>query len=95
MTYGSAMRRALLPFALIAFVPACHKEPTVAERFNAIAADVESKGRNYEAEADNQVAAEERRLANEAEAMFNETQNGLGSAAEVDVNSGSVEINMR
>jgi hypothetical protein len=96
MTYGSRMRQALLfPLALIALLAACREEPTVGERFNAITADVENKGRNYEAEAENLVAEQERRLANEGEAAFQQVQNGLGDAAEVDVNSGTVDVNMR
>ena len=85
----------LLPLALLALLAACREEPTVAERFNAIAADVENKARNYEGEAENLVAEQERRLANEGEADFQQLQNGLGNAAEVDVNSGTVELNMR
>jgi hypothetical protein len=88
-------RAAALPLALIALLAACRDEPSVAEKFNAITADVESKGRNYETEAENVVADEERRLANEGEAAFQQMQNGLGNAADVDVNSGAVEINMR
>ena len=90
------MRLALiLPLALLASLAACRDEPSVAEQFNSITAEVEAKGRNYEAEAENLVAEQERRLANEGEAYFQQMQNGLGNAAEVDVNSGTVDVNMR
>lgn len=84
----------LAPLALLALA-ACGDEPSVAEQFNAIAGEVENKGREYEAGAENFVAEQESRLSNEAEALFEQTRNALGnSPVEVDVNSGSVEVNV-
>ncbi|HYG29856.1 MAG TPA: hypothetical protein VD887_06550 [Allosphingosinicella sp.] len=83
----------LAPLALLALA-ACSEEPSVAEQFNSIAGEVENKGREYEAGAENLVAEQERRLSNEAEALFEQTRNALGNApVEVDVNSGSVDLN--
>jgi len=90
------MRAALLvPLTLLALA-ACSDEPSVAEQFNAIAGEVENKGREYEAGAENLVAEQERRLSNEAEALLEQTRNALGNApVEVDVNSGSVDLDAR
>lgn len=74
----------LLALALLALA-ACRDEPTVAEKFNAIAADVENKARSYDAEAENQVREAEQRAANEAEALFRQNENALGNAAEIEV----------
>jgi hypothetical protein len=87
--------RVLFLAPLAAFgLAACRDEPSVAEQFNAIAGEVENKGREYEAGAENLVAEQERQAANEAEALFEQTRNALGTApVEVDLNSGSVEVN--
>jgi len=81
-------RRAAFPLLLaLAALAACSDEPTVAEQFNTLAAEVENKGREYEAEAENLVAEQERRLSNEAEALFQQNANLLGNAGiEADVN---------
>jgi hypothetical protein len=78
-------------FALAA-TAACREEPTVAEQFNELRADIENKGRTYDAEAENLVAEQERRLAEEANALLTQNANLLGNAAqvEVDVNSGEI-----
>ena len=70
------------PLALLALA-ACRDEPTVAERFNSLTADVENKARVYDAEAENLVAEQARRLANEANALLAQDLNLLGNAAEV------------
>ncbi|HEX8654206.1 MAG TPA: hypothetical protein VF693_03155 [Allosphingosinicella sp.] len=83
----------LAPLAVFGLA-ACRDEPSVAEQFNAIAGEVENKGREYEAGAENLVAEQERRLSNEAEALFEQTRNALGNApVEVDLNSGSADLN--
>ncbi|HEX8365446.1 MAG TPA: hypothetical protein VF603_09205 [Allosphingosinicella sp.] len=82
----------LAPLTLLGLA-ACGDEPSVAEQFNSIAGEVENKGREYEAGAENLVAEQERRLSNEAEALLEQTRNALGNApVEVDVNSGSVDL---
>ncbi len=83
------MRKSLL-LSLLALA-ACADEPTVAERFNALAAEVENKARLYEAEAENLVIEEERRLADEANALLSQQANALGNAAEVDVDVDAAE----
>jgi hypothetical protein len=87
----------LLPLLALLALAACRDEPSVAERFNSLKAEVENKGNQYEAEAENQVAAEERRLAEEANALLARDANLLdnGAAIEVDVNSGEVDLNAR
>ena len=80
------MRR-YFAFLALAALAACSDEPTVAEQFNSIAAEVEDKSRAYEAEAENLVVAEERRLGEEANALLSQNANLLGNAAEVDVNA--------
>ena len=84
------MRHLFPLLALIAgssLTAACSDEPSVAEKFNTLAAEVENKGREYEAEAENLVVEQERRLSNEAEALFQQNANLLGNAGvEVDVN---------
>ena len=75
------MRSSLCLIALLALA-ACRDEPSVAERFNTLAAEVENKGREYEAEAENLVVERERQLANEAEALFRQNANALGNAGE-------------
>ena len=79
----------LLPLAALAALglASCGDEPSVAEQFNTIAGEVETKGREYEAEAENLVAEQERRLSNEAEALFRQNANLLGEANLVDVNA--------
>ena len=82
--------RSILPLIALLALAACRDEPTVAERFNSLKAEVENKGIQYEAEAENVVAAEERRLANEAESLFRQNLNVLGNAGEdveVDLNA--------
>ncbi|MEA3015879.1 MAG: hypothetical protein QOI38_601 [Sphingomonadales bacterium] len=84
----------LFPQFVLLGLAACRDEPSVAEQFNALAGEVENKGREYEAGAENLVAEQERRLSNEAEALIEQTRNQLGNGpAEVDVNSGSVHVN--
>ena len=88
------MRRSLsLPllalFALGPLAAACREEPSVPERFNAIAAEVENKAREYEAGAENLVREQEQRLSNEAEALFQQNANALGNAGETDVDVNS------
>ena len=93
MAYEQGMRRlAPLPLliALLALA-ACSDEPSVAEQFNTIAGEVETKGRQYEAEAENLVAEQERRLSNEAEALFRQNANLLGEANLVDVNAAEAD----
>ncbi|HYJ30719.1 MAG TPA: hypothetical protein VEW25_10305 [Allosphingosinicella sp.] len=83
------MRSALPLLALLALA-ACRDQPSVAEQFNTLAGEVENKGREYEAEAENLVAEQERRYANEAEALFQQNANALGNAGadvEVDLNA--------
>jgi hypothetical protein len=77
----------LLSLLGLASLAACRDEPTVAEKFNTLSADVENKARAYDAEAENLVREEERRLANEAEALFRQNENALGNAPVVDVNA--------
>jgi hypothetical protein len=78
----------LAAFGPLAGLAACREEPSVAEQFNSLAAEVENKGREYEAEAENLVAAEERARMLEAEALIRQTQNAIGNAAvDVDINS--------
>ena len=82
------MRAPLCLLALM-LIAACRDEPTVAEQFNTLAGEVENKGREYEAEAENLVVERERQLANEAEALFEQNANALGNAGgevEVDLN---------
>ena len=78
-------------FTLLALLAlaACRDEPSVAEQFNSLAAEVENKGREYEAGAENLVREQEQRYSNEAEALFRQNENALGNAAdiEVDVNA--------
>jgi len=77
------MRHLLPILALIAgssLAAACSDEPSVAEKFNTLAAEVENKGREYEAEAENLIAAEERARMNEADALLRATANQLGPA---------------
>jgi|GEM_PF-3286446 len=76
----------------VAALAACRDEPSVAERFNTLAGEVENKGREYEAEAENLVAEQERRLANEAEALFEQNANLLGNAGE-DVGDVEADLN--
>ena len=88
------MKRPLIAlFALLALA-ACKDEPSVAEQFNSLRGEVETKAATYDAEAENLVAAEERRLAAEANTLFSQNANLLGNGAEVevDVNSGDVAI---
>lgn len=83
------MRSTLCLLALLALA-ACRDEPSVAEQFNTLAGEVENRGREYEAEAENLVAEQERRLSNEAEALFRQNANALGNAGEgveVDLNA--------
>jgi hypothetical protein len=75
------MRSAPALLVLLALA-ACRDEPSVAEQFNTLAGEVENKGREYEAEAENLVAEQERRYANEAEALFQQNANALGNAGE-------------
>ena len=84
-------------FLALAGTTACSEEPSVAEQFNELRADIENKGRTYDAEAENLVVEQERRLAEEANALLTQNANLFGNAAEteVDVNSGEVEINTR
>lgn len=94
------MRRTLsvtLALLAAASLAACRDEPSVAEQFNTLRADVENKARDYDADAENLVAAEERRIANETNVLLEQSANMFGNAAEteVDVNSGTVEINAR
>lgn len=88
------MRRILPPIALaaLAALSACSDEPSVAEKFNSLSAEVENKGREYEAEAENLVAAEERARLREAEELMRETANQLGSSnAVVDVGGNALD----
>jgi hypothetical protein len=81
------MRRSASFLIALLGLAACRDEPSVAEQFNTLAAEVENKGRTYEAEAENLVAERERQLANEAEALFRQNANLLGNdQVEVDVN---------
>jgi hypothetical protein len=80
----------ILPLLALAALAACRDEPSVAERFNSLAAEVENKGREYEAGAENLVREQEQRYSNEAEALFRQNENALGNAAEVEV-----ELNAR
>jgi hypothetical protein len=82
----------LLGLALLALA-ACRDEPTVAEKFNAIAADVENKARSYDSEAENEVRAAEQRASEEAEALFRQNENALGNTVEVDVNGAGIALN--
>jgi predicted trehalose synthase len=98
MPYEAPMRRALpVTLALLAALAlaACRDEPSVAEQFNTLRADVENKAQEYDANAENLVASEERRLADEANTLLQQNANLFGNAAEtqVDVNSGTVDIN--
>ena len=78
------MNKLLLLLALLPLA-ACADEPSVAEHFNILAADVENKARDYEAGAENLVREQEQRAANEAEALFRQNENALGNAAEIEV----------
>jgi hypothetical protein len=84
----------LLPLAAalltVAATAACRDEPSVAEKFNTIKGEVENKARDYEAGAENLVAEQERRLAEEANVFLQQNANLLGNEIEVDVNSGEV-----
>jgi len=80
------MRSAPFLLALLSLA-ACRDEPSVAEQFNMLAGEVENKGREYEADAENLVAEQERRYANEAEALFQQNANALGNAG-ADVEAG-------
>jgi uncharacterized lipoprotein YajG len=79
------MRSFVPPLLAALALAACQEQPTVAEQFNAIAADVENKARSYDAEAENQVREAEQRASNEAEALFRQNENALGEAPEVEV----------
>ena len=84
------MRTHILPLIALAALglAACREEPTVAEKFNSLAAKVENYGREYEAGAENLVAAEELARMREADALIRETANQLGnSSVAVDVNA--------
>lgn len=89
--------RLLFPLFALASLAACRDEPSVAEQFNTLRADVENKAASYDAEAENFVAEQERRLADEANALLTQNANLFGNAAEaqVDVNSGEVEAEPR
>ncbi|HEX8642562.1 MAG TPA: hypothetical protein VF702_01465 [Allosphingosinicella sp.] len=91
------MQRCALPLLAVLALAACRDEPTVAEQFNSLKAEVENKGVQYEADANNLVAAEERRLAEELNAVLASDANLLdnGSPVAVDVNSGEVDLNAR
>jgi hypothetical protein len=94
------MQRLLLSasaLCALAGASACREEPSVAEQFNELRADIENKGRAYDAEAENLVAEQERRLADEANALLTQNANLFGNAAEVevDVNSGEVDAGAR
>lgn len=88
------MRRFVLlaPALLIA---SCGDEPTVAERFNEIQAEVENKARDYEAGAENMVAEQERRLAEEANALLSQNANLFGNEVDIDVDTGPADLNAR
>jgi hypothetical protein len=88
------MKRSLIAVSALLALAACQDEPSVAETFNSLRGEVENKAAIYDAEAENLVAAEERRLAAEANALFSQNANLLGNGAEVevDVNSGDVAI---
>ena len=89
------MQRLLILTALASLAglaAACSDEPTVAEQFNTLKSDIENRREVYEADAENIVIAEERRLAEEANALLSQNANLLGNGAdiEVDVNSGEI-----
>ena len=83
MPYGLRMRPFLLaPFStavLLLALAACRDEPSVAEQFNALTAGVENKARAIDAEAENMVSAEERRLDAEAEALLRQNENAVAN----------------
>jgi hypothetical protein len=94
------MQRSFASLALVfllASAAACREEPSVAEQFNELRADIENKGQAYDAEAENFVAEQERRLAEEANGLLTQNANLFGNAAEVevDVNSGEVDAEPR
>ncbi|HEX8192419.1 MAG TPA: hypothetical protein VF552_05920 [Allosphingosinicella sp.] len=92
------MHRLVLPALLVLLATAaCREEPSVAEQFNDLRADIENKGRTYDAEAENLVVEQERRLAEEANALLTQNANLFGNAAEaeVDVNSGEIATEPR
>ena len=71
-------RTAVSALVAIAALSACRDEPSVAEQFNALAAGVENRAQRIEAEAENMVTAEERRLDAEAEALQRQSENESG-----------------
>lgn len=72
------MRRPFLACALLAGLAACGRdEPTVAERFNELTADVENQAQAIEAEANNSVTAEQLRLDAEADALRRQSENAM------------------
>ena len=74
------MKTLTLPAAAsLLALAACSDEPSVAEQFNALTAGVENKARAIDAEAENMVSAEERRLDAEAEALLRENENAMGN----------------
>jgi hypothetical protein len=92
-----ALPRAAALLLALGATAGCREEPSVAEQFNELRADIENKGRTYDAEAENLVAEQERRLAEEANALLGQNANLFGNAAEmdVDVNSGEVPAEPR
>ena len=83
MTYRRAMRT--LPLTLAAlFVAACaEEEEPVANRFERTEAEIRDKARTYEGQVENEIAAAEARLDNEADAFLN-----AAAAANAQANSG-------
>lgn len=73
-------RLALAALGSLAALAACGEEPSVAEKFNSLSAEVENKGREYEAEAENLVAADERARLREADEAIRQTANQLGAS---------------
>jgi hypothetical protein len=80
--------------AALLLAAACRDEPTVAEKFNTLRVEIENKAQVLDSESENVVAAEERRLAEEANALFSQNANLLGNDADaaVDVDSGEVAL---
>jgi len=72
------IRPLLLSLAATLTLAACGEdEPSVAERFNSIAAETENRAHTIEAEANASVTEEQRRLDAETDALQREAENAM------------------
>ena len=84
MTYGLAMRAAILSFAVAIplVLSACNREEEpVANRFERQKAEIENKAQALESQVENDVSAAEARLQNEADALTRNQAEGNSAEA--------------